>query len=100
MLEPKPTFILINISSNEDTLLLSLIRIQDVLQVLNSSINASILNNHKPIDILIAIFDNYGLCQDYKRHIITPGIPISTTIKRIYYSVLLLLKNLNITPSQ
>lgn len=100
MSEPKSTFILINISSNEDTLFLSLIRIQDVLEVLKSNINTSILNNHKPVDILIAVFDNYGICQDYKRHIITPGIPISTTIKRIYYSVLLLLKNLNIISSQ
>jgi hypothetical protein len=100
MLEHKSTFILINISSNEDILFLSLIRIEDVINVLKSSINASLLNNYKSLDILIAVFDNYGICQDYKRHIITSGIPINTVIKRIHYSVLLLLKNLNLTLSQ
>lgn len=90
---PKPTYILINISSLEDIVFISLTRLEDVLK---TTMQLSTLDNHKPLDALVAIFDNYGQCLSYKKHIITPGIPTNTIVKRVYYSILLLLKDLNI----
>lgn len=100
MSDTKPTYVLVNISTLDNVLYLSLVQLADIVNVLGSdiSIPSVLAKETKPIELLLAIFDNYGVCVSYKKHLITPGIPIKTVMKRMYYSLALLLKELSISP--
>lgn len=97
MLDNKPTYILLNISTLDEVIYLSLIQLTDIVNVLGSDISSVLIKETKPIELLLAVFDNYGACISYKKHLITSGIPIKIVMKRIYYSVALLLKELSIS---
>lgn len=98
MSDTKPTYVLVNISTLDDVLYLSLIQLADIVNVLGNDISSVLIKETKPIELLLAIFDNYGICISYKKHLIIPGVPIKTVMKRMYYSLALLLKELSISP--
>lgn len=96
----KISYLLVLITTPDEVVTLSLLGFNNLTNELNNLITNISIPAYQPIEVLVAVMDNTGRTINHKRHLLSPGLPITTIAKRVYYSVVMLIKQFGLnTPA-